>query len=131
MMNLQLARRWLLPTSLWMGIRGFRESKRKMNRTHLWFVYLICVASLALCANGESPSDLAEHTLDIRSRIYDVAISPDDRRIAIVAVKVSGNGNDSSERKFIEQVEIWEWEFGKVSSRKALYEAPYVRGECE
>jgi WD40 repeat protein len=70
---------------------------------------------------------LASHTLDVRARVFDVAIAPNDRQIAIDAVVVSGQGANSPERKFTEEIQVWEWQSGKLNSRKVLDEQTSVR----
>jgi WD40 repeat protein len=99
-----------------------------MNRVlSLVMIFLVWTSGLKICATEELQGVLTPHTLDVKSRLYDVSFSPDGRRMAVVAVEVAGRGKDSSEKKFREEVEIWEWESGKLDSHKLLYEAPYVR----
>jgi WD40 repeat protein len=70
---------------------------------------------------------LVSHSLDVHARVFDVAIAPNDRQIAVDAVIASGQGEDSPQRKFTEEIQIWEWQSGKLNSLKVLDEQTSVR----
>jgi WD40 repeat protein len=80
-----------------------------------------------LASREVQAAGFVSHTLDVRARVFDVAIAPNDRQIAVDAVIASGQREDSPQRKFAEEIQIWEWQSGKLTSRKVLDEQTSVR----
>lgn len=83
--------------------------------------------ALLIASGTGRPAFQDAQTLDVRSRVFDVAIAPNDRQIAVDAVVVSGQSTDSRERKAAEEIQIWDWQSGKLNSRKVLNEETFLR----
>lgn len=105
---------------------GCLESKGKMNRIlTLVTVFLVCAVGLTVDAADETQGGFTQHILDVKSRVYDVAVSPDGRRITTL-VGVSAWGKDPSEKKFNEELQVWDWESATLSSHRVLHEGTFV-----